>query len=365
MSEALTLQGKLDSVPELLRTMLGNQGIASLTLKRDGAEIVLYFENGRILHAHTSDPDLSLPDVLLSRGELSLDQYLAVQDQLKKRASPVEALTAAGTISPDEMLRGFETQAQEILEEAFRWSTGTYIMVLEDRLPPTIIPLKLHTERLVIQAVRRIPRYSVIRRGLGSLHRTLMHCPDQDSRLYKIELTDEENHIYSLLETPRSIHEACSMSYLPNIETLRVLWALWVVRLLEEGKVQTQKVQIQEEDYTLGALVESYNNGFARVYELVYQEVGEEAEEFAAGVLAHLSGEARQYLEGSALSEEGRLDFDTLMHTLSRRHVPNRPQVLQDLLNEILYAWVLQVRLRFGEKLQSEVDKAINDIREE
>jgi hypothetical protein len=191
------------------------------------------------------------------------------------------------------------------------------------------------------------------------------HPEGQDSRLYTIELTDEENHIYSLLETPHSIHEVCSMSYLPNIETLRVLWALWVVRLLEEGKVQTQKDQAQEEEYALGALVESYNNAFARIYELVYQELGEEADEFTAGVFSRLSDETRQFLEASALSEEGRLDYDTIIHTINRRHVTNRPQVLMDLMNEILYAWVLQVRLRFGEKLQSEVDKAINEIREE
>lgn len=365
MAEALTLQGKLEAVPELLRTMLGNQGIASLTLKRDGTEIVLYFENGRILHATTTDPDLGLADVLLSHGDLSLDQYLSIQEQLRKRASAVEALTCAGTLSPDELLHAFDLQAQEILQEAFRWTSGTYTMVLEDHLPPNIIPLKLHTERLVIQAVRNISRYSVIRRGLGPLHRMFMHRAGQDSRLYQIELTDEENHIFSLLETPRSIHEVCGMSYLPNIETLRVLWALWVVRLLEEGKVQTQKDQAQEEEFTLGALVESYNNAFARIYELVYQELGEETMGFTAEVYSRLSGDARQYLEASALSEEGRLDYDTLMHTLSRRHVANRSQVLMDLMNEILYAWVLQVRLRFGEKLQAEVDKTINEIREE
>jgi hypothetical protein len=365
MAEALTLQGKLEVVPELLRTMLSNQGTASLTLRRDAAEIQFYFENGHIVYAGSNDPDLGLADVLLSRGELSLDQYFAILEQLRHRKSPVEAMTESGTLSPDELLHAFEAQAHEILNEAFRWTSGAYTMVLDARIPSEVTGLNLNTERLVLQAMRRIPRFTVLKRGLGSFHRTLVQSPGQDSRLYKIDLADEENHIYSLFDAPRSIQEVCAMSYLPNIETLKIVWGLWVLRLLQEGKGEGGKEKAQEEEYALGAMVESYNNAFARIYDLVYQELGDEVEEFVTKIFARLSPDTRKFLEGSFLSDEGRLDYDTIMHTINKMNVPSRPQALMDLMNEILYAWVLEVRVKFGDRLLAEVDKAINEIREE
>jgi hypothetical protein len=365
MAETLTLQGRLETVPELLRTLMGNQGNARLHLEKDGAAIDLYFEDGRILHASSTDPDLGLAEALLCRGELTLDQYIAIQDLLKRRISFVEALTETGALSPDELLRAFEVQAQAIVQEAVGWTSGTYLMQLDEQPPADRSHLRLNTERLVIRAIRGLGRYSIIRRGLGSFHRAFVQRPDQGSRIYRIELTDEESHVLSLLETPHTIHEVCGLSYLPNFDTVKILWALWVIRLLEETRASGPRDEKRNDEYALSAMLESYNNAFARIHEIVFQEMGEGVEDFMAGVHARLSAENRRFLEGSVLSEEGRLDYDTLMIAFARRHVADAPAALADLLNEILYAWVFEVRLRFGEALQAEVDKAVNEIREE
>jgi len=365
MAEALTLQGRLDTVPELLRTLLGNQGTARLQLQREGVGIDLYFEDGRLLHATSTDPDLGLAESLLCGGELTLDQYIAIQDLFKHRKSFVDAMTETGAISPDELLRAFEAQAQAILHEAVGWTAGTYMMHLDEQPPADLPPLRLNTERLVMGAIRGLGRYSIIRRGLGSFHRVFIQRPEQGSRIYHIELTDEETHIHSLLETPRTIHEVCALSYLPNFDTLKILWALWVIRLLEESRAPGPGSEKRDDEYALPAMLESYNNAFARIHEIVFQELGEGVEDFMADVHARLSGESRLFLEGNVLSEEGRLDYDTLMVTFARRHVPDAPATLANLLNEILYAWVFEVRLRFGEGLQAEVDKAVNEIRED
>jgi len=365
MAESLTLQGKLEVYPELLKTMLANQGVASLRVEHEGVEARVWFQNGRIVHAEATDPDLSLPDVLLSKGDLTLDSYYAVQDLLRRKRSAMEALAESDILSPDELLRAFELQVQEILNLASRWTGGHYTMVLEDTLPPAAAILRLNTERLVLNAVRQVTRFSLVKKGLGSFHRMLGQAPGQDTRLYHIELAEEETTIYNLFENRRTVQEVCGLSYLPNFETLRTVWALLVIRVLEEARVDIKADKSEEIEFRLGAMVESYNNAFAVVYEAVYQEIGEAIEDFLPEVVARVQPESRRFLEASAMGEEGRLDYDILNHTLNRLKVPDRPQALLDLMNELLYAWVLQVRLRFGVKLQAVVDKAINDIREE
>lgn len=365
MAESLTLQGKLEVYPELLKTMLANQGVASLRVEHDGVEARVWFENGRIIYAEATDPDLALPDVLLSKGELSLESYYAIQDQLRRKRSPMEVLAESDILSPDELLRAFEMQVQEIVNLAGRWTSGHYTMVLEDAIPPGAITLRLNTERLVLNAVRQVGRFSLVRKGLGSFHRMLGQASGQATRLYHIELTEEETTVYNLFETRRTVQEVCGLSYLPNFETLRTVWALLVIRVLEEARTDLKADKTEEVEFRLGAMVESYNNAFASIYTAVYQEIGEEIEDFLPEVVARVQPESRRFLESNAMGEEGRLDYDILNHTLNRMKVPDRPQALLDLMNELLYAWVLQVRLRFGVKLQAVVDKAINDIREE
>jgi hypothetical protein len=365
MAESLTLQGRLEAFPELLKTMLANQGTASLRVERDGAEVRIWFQDGRIVHAEASDPDLALPDVLLARGELSLEGYYRVQEQLRRKRSLTEALAEGEALSPDEFLHALELQVQEILNLGCRWTGGRYTMVLEDALPPASASLRLNTERLVLNAVRQVTRFSLVKKGLGSFHRMLGQAPGQDNRLYRIELTEEETTVYNLFEPRRTIQESCGLSYLPNFETLRTVWALLVIRVLEEAGADLQAGKAEEVEFRLGAMVESYNNAFASVYAAVYQEIGEAIEEFLPEVVARVQPESRRFLEGSTMGEEGRLDYDILNHTMNRLRVPDRPQAILDLMNELLYAWVLQVRLRFGTKLQAVVDKAINDIREE
>ena len=365
MAESLTLQGKLEVYPELLKTMLANQGVASLRVEHDGAEARVWFENGRIVCAESTDPDLALPDVLLSKGELSLESYYAVQEQLRNKRSPMEALTESDLLSPGELLHAFELQVQVILNLASRWTGGHYTMVLEDTLPPGASSLRLNTERLVLNTIRQVTRFSLVKKGLGSFHRMLGQAPGQDSRIYHIELSEEETTIYNLFETRRTVQEACGLSYLPNFETLRTVWALIVIRVIEEAKADLKADKAEEMEFRLGAMVESYNNAFASIYAAVFEEIGEAIEDFFPEVVARVQPESRRLLEAGTMGEEGRLDFDILNHTINRLKVPDRPQALLDLMNEMLYAWVLQVRLRFGVKLQAVVDKAINDIREE
>ena len=63
------------------------------------AEARVWFENGRIVHAEATDPDLALPDVLLAKGELSLESYYAVQEQLR-HALAMGATLFAGLPGP-------------------------------------------------------------------------------------------------------------------------------------------------------------------------------------------------------------------------------------------------------------------------
>lgn len=363
MSEILTLQGKIEILPELIRTVLSNQGIVSLKLLRDNIECTFYFENGRIVSAITNDPDFHLPEILFIKGEIDYEAYVKVQELLRKRKSLVTALQESGSLSPDDFIHAMELQVQEILNFVCRWVSGNYILSFLEKLPENLIPIRMNTERLILNAIRQIQRFSSVKNGIGSFQKYFIKSPEQDARIYKVELKDEENYIMNFFEERKNIAEILNLSYLSNFETLKIIWGLFVLQLIKEEE-EGQKTDEREKEIVLAAMVESYNNAFSTIYNGIYQIDGEEADEMLNEVILKLTPEYKKVLSGNILSNSGRLDYDMLLQYIYREKIKDNMQFLQDLLNEMLYSWILKIRLKYGSKLESVLEEAISEIRE-
>lgn len=364
MSEALILQGKIEILPELIRTVLSNQGIVSLKLQRDSIECSFYFENGKIVSAITNDPDFHLPEILFTKGEIDYEAYVKVQELLRKRKSLVSALQESGSLSPDDFIHAMELQAQEILNFVCRWVSGNYTISFLEKLPEDLIPIRMNTERLILNAIRQIQRFSSVKNGIGSFQKYFIKSPEQDARIYKIELKDEENYIMNFFEERKNIAEILNLSYLSNFETLKIIWGLFVLQLIKEEEGEWKKTDEREKEIILAAMVESYNNAFSTIYNGIYQLYGEEADEMLNEVILKLTPEYKKILSGNILSNSGRLDYDMLLQYVYREKIKDNMQFLQDLLNEILYSWILKIRLKYGNKLESILEEAISEIRE-
>lgn len=366
MSETLTLQGRIEILPELIRTVLSNQGIVSLKLQRDSVDCTFYFENRKIVSAITNDADFHLPEILFTKGEIDYESYVKVQELLRKKKSLVIALQESGALSPDDFIHAMELQVQEILNFVCRWVSGNYILSFLEKLPEDLIPIRMNTERLILNAIRQIQRFSSVKKGIGSFQKSFVKSPEQDARIYKIELKDEENYIMSFFEDRKNISEILNLSYLSNFETLKIIWGLFVLQLItqEEEEGEEKKIDEREKEIILSAMVESYNNAFSTIYNGIYQIDGEEADEILNEIILKLNPEFKKVLSGNILSSSGRLDYDMLMQYIYREKIKDNMQFLQDLLNEILYSWILKIRLKYGNKLESVLEEAISEIRE-
>ncbi|MEJ5166639.1 MAG: DUF4388 domain-containing protein [Thermoanaerobaculia bacterium] len=365
MSETLTLQGNIDNLPELLRTVMSNQGIVSLRLKRDALESTFYFEDGKIVSAITNDPDFHLPEILFTKGEIDYETYVKIQEYLRKKMNLVSALQESGALSPDDFLRAMEMQVQEILNFTLRWISGTYTVSFLEKLPENLLPLRTNTERLILNAIRQIQRFSSVKKGIGSFQKYFIKTPEQDARLYKIELKDEENYILGLFEERKSISEVLNLSYLSNFETLKIIWGLFVLNFIkEELEEDRSKTEEREKEYLKMAMLESYNNAFSTIYKELYQLEGEDAELLLNEAMAKLSPEYKKIISGNILSLDGRFDYDMITQYLYKEKIQDHLQFLQDFLNEVLYSWILLIRLKYGNKLEDVLEKAISEIRE-
>lgn len=367
MSDDLSIQGTLaeTTVPDLFRSLVmsGETGIVSL--EAIGRNDTIYFSEGRITFASSSDPDMGLAEVLLRSGELNLQQYNFAMEKLVVSRRIGALLCELGYLQPDELMRAVERQASAIVLNAMSYRTGSYKVDFTSDVPPEILTLQLATERLILDGVRRIEYWSLITRGLGRFERLLQQVPGADTRSYSLELNDEESHVLSLLSEPATIEVLCGHSYLSDFVTCRTLWALLTVNLVRdaESEAMVERRQAIESEYELEALVERYNSAFQRIFGLVFQKIGDSVYDFVDRVILQLSPGTLPYLSGMNMVNEARIDIDQLLNNLVSSGSTDHTVVVQNVLNELLYGWIVEVKREFGEATEKEVVALVNDLR--
>jgi len=365
--ENLSIQGVLEetTVPDLFRTLVRSSETGIVSLEADGRSDTIYFHEGHIVYAASSDPDMGLAETLLRSGELNLQQYEHAMERLVVSRRIGSLLCELGYLQPDELMRAIERQASAIILNAMAYRSGSYSIEFTSEFPSEIVSLPLATERLILDGVRHIEYWSLVWRGLARLDRMLEQVPGADMRAYNLELGDDENLILSLLTEPQTIEQLCSRSYLTNFVTCRTLWGLLAVNLVQDaaGEEIVEKRAAVESEYELEGLVERYNGLFQTIFGNVFQRIGDHTYDFMDRVLTHMSPDTMPYLSGMNLVNEARVDFDQLYNNLIASGSQDHTAVVQNVLNELLYGWIFEIRTEFGPAAEAEIVQLANRLK--
>ena len=367
MSEDLSIQGTLSetTVPDLFRSIIRSNETAILSLDAIGRNDAIYFNEGRMVFASSTDPDMGLAETLLRGGELNLQQYNQAMERLVVSRRIGSLLMELGYLKPDELSRAVERQASAIVLNAMSYRSGSYTIEFTSNFPDEIIALPLSTERLILDGVRRIEYWSLILRGIGRFERLLEQTPDVDTRTFQLELTEDEGHVLSLMADPQTIEKLCARSYLSNFQTCRTLWGLLAVDLVQDSQNEelTEKRAAEESEYELEDVVERYNTLFQQIFGIVFQKVGDHVYDFMDRVVLHLSPDTMPYLSGMNMVNEARIDFDQLLNNLIASGSHDQRAVVYNVLNELLYGWIYEIKTEFGQAMETQVVKLAETIR--
>ena len=367
MSDELTIQGDLaeTTVPDLFRSLIRSSETAILTLEPGTGSDAIYFSNGRIVFASSSDPDMGLAETLLRGGELNLKQYEVAMDRLVTSRRMGTLLVELGYLKTEELMRAIERQASAIVQNSVSYRRGAYTISFTSEFPDGIIALQLNTDRLILDGVHRIDYWSLVSRGIGRFDRLVRAGAGAEARGYQLELSEEEMHVLSLLDTPQTVDNLCARSYLTNFVTLRTLWGMLAVNLVEdaESSAVDERRAAEAAEYELEDMVERYNSVYQSIFSLVFQKVGDHVYDFMDRVVIHLSPEVLPQLSGMNLVNEGRVDIDQLLNNLAASGSSNRLEIVQNVLNELLYGWIVEVKTEFGGELEEQAIACTDPLR--
>ncbi len=224
------------TLPSLIQGLCAERRTGTLAVEDDGAVRTLYFENGRVVFATSSDPDDRLSSFFLRRGTISLEALRSAAGVIASESKRMGAvLVQMKAIRPEDLVRGVNEQVKEMVIDLFRWTRGQFTF-LEGELPSKeVITLKMHTGDLIMSGIRSIESWCRIESAVGGLETRYVTSPRFDELARELNLSLEEWTLLSRCESGASLGDMCRESSLNDFEVCRVIWGFMVVGLLQKA----------------------------------------------------------------------------------------------------------------------------------
>ncbi len=287
----MALKGDLETInlPDILQLLSSARKTGALSIRRGTDEKRLYFRDGMLVYASSTDEREKLGSVLVREGYIDQDTVAAARASQEKSGRPFGlCLLEHGKMPHQQLVAGLKTQARMIITNLFHWWGGHFEFLEWEQAWPEEISVGFDIQAIIIDAATAVDEWNRIKGMLPDLDVILEVVPAPAKGGGEVRFNDEQWHVLSLVNGRRSVVDIAAASNLSDIETCSV-----ACRLLEAGVIHGTGVKAKErtarptEGSGADALIEIYNELLSQVTFAVSEEVGEEAvqglNEFARG----------------------------------------------------------------------------------
>ena len=232
------MQGNLTKqrLPNIIRSINHEAESGILQLSRHNVSKQIYFGQGAMVFASSDHRADRLGEFLVRNGQLTRTHLdLASQRVLTSGSRLGETMVSMGLMSETEMLSRVAEQLRSIIYSLFVWDRGEYRFETKERPITPELAMSFPTFSTILEGVRRIEDPIVIQRALGSLDRVVNHKKNPSMLPDVIALSPEESYVLSRVDGQSSIAEIIAISPIAEIKTLRCLYGLLSVGVLELG----------------------------------------------------------------------------------------------------------------------------------
>ncbi|KAF0247193.1 MAG: Zn finger domain-containing DnaJ-class molecular chaperone, partial [bacterium] len=198
------MQGSLSSLPlpEILRVIYNERRSGELVVRRStesaNIEKHVYFERGQVVFASSSQPEDRIGETLVRYNKLSREQLNQVFSQLPSGQRLGKALVDSGILSDRELVNYVTLQFIDIIYSIFTWKDGTYQFTNGENNAPDELKLKFSTPTIILEGMRRVNDFELVRRGIGSAAKLLHTTTAGRSKIQAIAFNPLELNLMNM-----------------------------------------------------------------------------------------------------------------------------------------------------------------------
>jgi tetratricopeptide (TPR) repeat protein len=223
------LRGSLleESLPDVMRQIYTERRTGELLLINDVTRRRVFFETGRAIFASSNRKGDRLGEFMLRRGEISQTTFDLATSSLTRGRRFGRMLVEMNIITEEQLAKAVQEQILSIIYSLFEWTTGEFEFVERAATNvPVDLRLNLSMADIILEGVRRIRDFAVVRRGLGDLNRLIAPATDPLLRLQRASLKPQEQELLKRITEPTDLLSLLVFSQQPAAATIRALYGL-------------------------------------------------------------------------------------------------------------------------------------------
>lgn len=276
----MSLNGNLNtlSFPDLLQLISSSKKTGVLTLMRQAQRKEIYFREGNIVYATSSNTEEELIGNLLIRlGKLSqteLDQVIKLHRATGKMIGAT--VVEMGLLKKEELVACLKLQIEEIVYNLFSWKEGDFIFQDDKEPAEGQITTNLNTINVIMEGTRKIDEMVEMQKILPKDDMVLKGNPNPKvSSSSSVSLSLDEFKVLLMVDGDKTYPDILEESPLGEYSTSRAL-----LKLIDQGMVtpgekrQTRKNKRKEEAALLEILTQVFSTSFSIVDKILLLKLG-------------------------------------------------------------------------------------------
>lgn len=233
----------LSDAAMLLAKMFAQASTGHVKFRRDDAEKIVYFDQGRPVFASSSEQRDRMGELLVREGKITASQYERCQAVVAESGRRMgEILVDFGYLKRRELLPAVRRHVEDIVYSLFGWDRGTYHIVIDETPSAERIRLSRHPAALILEGVRRKLDRSSLERLIGSPS-TVIEVPDRE-RLGGIinlgDLAPEERGALAAFDASSDLTTVARAAGVDVADVLPLAWGLCVLGLATARRTDTE-----------------------------------------------------------------------------------------------------------------------------
>ena len=224
-----TLGGSLleYSLPDVMRRIYTERRTGELLLNHEVTKRRVFFEMGHAIFASSNRKGDRIGEFLLRRGEISRTTFDLATSSLTRGRRFGRMLIEMGVMDEAQLAKAVQEQILSIIYSLFEWTMGDFEFVERATTSvPADLRLQLSMADIILEGVRHIRDFAVVRRGLGDLNRLVAPATDPLLRLQRASLKAPEQELLKRVTEPTDLLSLLVFSQQPAATTIRALYGL-------------------------------------------------------------------------------------------------------------------------------------------
>lgn len=275
----MSLTGNLNTVsfPDLLQLISSSKKTGMLSLMRQTQRKEIYFREGNVIYATSSNAEEELlGNLLLRLGKISqveLEEVLQVHRSKGRRIGAT--IVEMGLLKKEELISCLKLQIEEIVYNLFSWKEGNFTFQ-EDKEPDgEQITTNLNTMNVIMEGTRKIDEVLEMQKILPKDDVALSINSNPQIKTDSLHLSFEELKVLLMVDGYKTYADLLEQSPLGEYHTSKALLKLLNRGIVLQGvKRQSKKEKKREESIMFEILTQVFSTSYSMIDKILLQKLG-------------------------------------------------------------------------------------------